>query len=144
MWGNMIRYRSINCVVKEIKKIQITYGNTKIFIADDLFLLDKNRVYEFCTEIENNKLDFNWACLSRVDIYLKIIKKKKGCGCKEISYGCESGSNKILNISNKNISIEILLMLLNYKKVGISCRTSWIIGLPGETEETLYETAKLI
>lgn len=146
MWGNRIRYRSIDCVVKEIKKIQNTYGNTKIFIADDLFLLNKNRVYEFCTEIKKNKLDFTWVCLSRVDsISEKLLKRMKECGCKEISYGCESGSNKILGIVDKKISTENIINAIKItKEVGISCRTSWIIGLPGETEETLYETAKLI
>lgn len=146
MWGNRIRYRNIKCVIEEIEKIQGTFGRVKIFIADDVFLMDKKRVYEFCTEIAKKELYFSWACLSRVDsVSEKLLKRMKECGCKEISFGCESGSNKILEICNKNITTKDIINAIRItKKVGISCRTSWIIGLPCETEDTLSKTTKLI
>jgi anaerobic magnesium-protoporphyrin IX monomethyl ester cyclase len=124
MWGNRIRYRNIKCVISEIEKIQETFGQVKIFIADDIFLMNKKRVYEFCTEIERRKLYFSWSCLSRVDnVSENLLKRMKESGCKEISYGCESGSNKILEICNKNISTKDIINAVRItKKVGISCK----------------------
>ena len=141
MVGRKGRFRSIKLVVDEIEEI-LNYGFKTITVADDLFTLNRRHLYAFCDEITSRKLKFQWSANSRVDtVTPELLNKMKEAGCYFICYGVESGNQKILDTVRKKITtekIEEAVKLSN--EAGIKNLASFIIGLPGETKETLAET----
>jgi anaerobic magnesium-protoporphyrin IX monomethyl ester cyclase len=140
------RKRSLSSVFQEI---DFLYNNSKInqlFIYDDNFCVDRNHVVEFCKKfIEkgyNKKI--SWWCEARVDSVdydlLKLIKK---AGCKIISFGIESGSQRLLDFIKKGITIEQIKNAVTWaKKAGLFVRATLILGLPTETEKESQQTIK--
>jgi radical SAM superfamily enzyme YgiQ (UPF0313 family) len=145
MFGREIRFRSIHSVFDELKE-QLSVGYTKIFIADDIFTINSERVITFCDLIQKHALHFSWGCLSRVDTLTKdIVSAMAKAGCVEISLGCESGSSDILKKINKKIEpYQILEAVSLLRSFNIKSRTSWIIGLPGEDPTTIDETIAIM
>ena len=90
--------------MKILKKI----GNVKyVWFFDEIFTLNKKRVIEICNKIIEEKVNIKWFCDSRVDLVdKKLLKLMRKAGCIGISYGVESGSQKILDAMNKGIKIE--------------------------------------
>jgi len=141
--GIRYRSRSSEVVVKEMKFLYDKYNVEYFQIPDDLFCMKKDFVYAFCKEVKrvfNNSI--TWGCGSRVDVMTEdMIATMKDAGCVLVGYGIESGSQKMLDSMKKNVKVEqakktILLM----RKYEIQANCSFILGLPGETRETIQET----
>jgi anaerobic magnesium-protoporphyrin IX monomethyl ester cyclase len=141
------KYRTLgpDRIVDEIKTIVQLFGVNKITIADELFLVQKDRVAELCDYIK--PLGIKWRCSSRGDlITLKefpLLKKMKDSGCERIVMGIESGSNTILNAMHKGETIEQMenaIRLINF--AGMEVSATFIFGYPGETKETALESVK--
>lgn len=145
MFGREIRFRSIYRAFDELKH-QLSAGYNKIFIADDIFTINSERVVTFCDLIQKYALHFSWGCLSRVDTLTKdMVDAMAKAGCVEISLGCESGSSKILRKINKKIEPHQILEAVSLLRLSkVKSRTSWIIGLPGEDETTVDETTEIM
>jgi len=146
VFGRVCRFFSAEYLIKMIEYLKERYGIKDICFYDDNFLLNKRRVFEICRLMKQKKLNLVWSCDSRVDLVdAEILKVMKEAGCWEISYGFESGSQKILDNLKKNISIEQSKKAIKLtKEAGISVRGFFMIGCPGETEKTLKETYKFI
>ena len=145
-WGSKTRQRSSENVLKELKILIDRYDFKKIDFLDDTFSIDKNRVIEICNGIINSNLDFEWSCNARVDtLDEETLKKMKNANCKEIFFGIESGSQKILDICKKGITISQIKKTVNLaNQLGFKVILSFVIGLPGECKETIEETKKLL
>ncbi|RZN57022.1 MAG: radical SAM protein [Candidatus Methanomethylicota archaeon] len=143
-YGRKFRARSPKNVVDEIEEVVNKYKIKSIEIVDDNFTVDKKRAWEIAKEIIDRKLDIWWACGSRVDLITKEllqIFKKAGCGV--IYYGIESGSERILKILKKGISLEQAKRAIKWaKEVGMEVVGSFIIGTPGETKEDVMKTIR--
>lgn len=141
MTGRKGRFRSIKLVVDEIEQI-LNYGFKTITVADDLFTLNRKHLHAFCDEIMARKLKFQWSANSRVDtVTPELLEKMKEAGCSFICYGVESGNQKILDTVRKKITPEQVRKAIKISKAtGMKSLASFIIGLPGETKETLAET----
>jgi len=143
-WSGGVRYRSAMNIYEEIRHVQNEYDiNGAAFFDDDL-LSNKPRIYELCRLIK--PLDIKWRCLSRVSsLNKKIIESITNAGCEEIALGVESGDQNILNNVSKNINLDkaknIIKLLKDYN---VRVKELFIIGLPGENEESLYNTEKFI
>jgi len=101
---------------------------------------------EICKALIRKKYDLKWSCAARVDMVqeenLKLMKK---AGCTSISFGIESGSQRILDILGKNLKLEIINKGITMTgKMGIRARGYFIIGHPAETIESIEETKDLI
>ncbi|MBF0225564.1 MAG: B12-binding domain-containing radical SAM protein [Desulfobacterales bacterium] len=141
MVGYKVRYRSPKLIVDEIEDI-MSYGITRINIADDIFTANKNRVKAFCNEIQKRQINFAWSAFSRVNtIDFETLEMMKNTGCDSVSFGIESGNPEMLKKIKKGITLDQARYASELcNKVGIIGYASFIIGLPGETQETLMET----
>jgi radical SAM superfamily enzyme YgiQ (UPF0313 family) len=140
-----VRYKSIPRIISEVKLLMDKYKCDRFYFFDDTFIIDKRRVLSLCDELAKIK-GIDWHCLSRADTTdLELYRKMKAAGCIGITYGIESGSQKILDIVNKGTTIEQNLEAIKVaKEAGLKVRCQVIVGLPGETEETIKETEELI
>jgi len=141
MVGSKVRKRNPEMVLDEIEKI-LSYGFDRINIADDLFTTDKERVRYICEGIRKRNLNFKWSAFARVDtVSQEIFDLMAQAGCDSVSFGVESGNAEMLKRIKKGITREQVHAAVNMcKRAGMIAHASFIIGLPGETRETLSET----
>ncbi len=143
MVGHKVRYRSVKKVVDEIETL-LELGFTRINVADDLFTSNKKRVREVCNEIKNRGLKFGWSAFSRVNTADKetfALMRETGCDC--VSFGIESGNQEMLKRVKKGITLAQAEKAVKIcKEVGILPHASFMVGLPGETHETMADSAR--
>jgi anaerobic magnesium-protoporphyrin IX monomethyl ester cyclase len=144
-YGRKLRKRSISVVLNEIEYCIRKFQINEFFIWADTFTADKKYVLEFCKQLKERSLNINWTCNSRIDtVDLNMLNQMAEAGCWMISYGFESGNQAILDSINKNILIDQFETAVNYTcQAGIKISGHFILGLPGETENTIQETLKL-
>lgn len=142
VFGNQARLRSPKNVVEEMEVLVKKYGAREIRVWDDTFNLDPHRVIEICREILKRNLKFSWTCQARVNfVNSGMLDWMKKAGCWQISYGIESGNQAILNKIKKGATLEMARQAVaKTKKAGIEVKGFFMLGLPGETEETMQET----
>ena len=143
MIGNRVRLRSAPLVVDEIEEI-LSYGIDRINVADDLFVSSRGKVKEVCDEILRRGLRFNWSAFARVNtVDLETLKLMREAGCDGISFGVETGNPEMLKLIRKGITLDQVRHAVSLcREAGILAHTSFIVGLPGETAETLRETGE--
>jgi len=168
--GKIFRPRSPENVVSEIEQLRGLYGIGSILFVDDTFTLNQKRAEKICDLLIEKQLGISWRCQTRADcLNINLLKKMKMSNCIDISIGVESGNRKILaatqkqrkNINdNKQNNIngfsqsqesdkriedksykEVVKKAFNMSaEVGISTSATFIIGLPGDTKESVQET----
>jgi radical SAM superfamily enzyme YgiQ (UPF0313 family) len=141
MTGRRGRFRNPLRVVDEIESAHLL-GFQEICIDDDLFTRNRRHVYAICDEIGRRGLKFKMYIFARVDtVDAPLLKKLKEAGCAMICFGLESGNQKVLDLANKRTTLEKARKAMQLSKdAGISPLGSFILGLPGETRETMEET----
>jgi len=144
IWKRTPRFRSIPNIMKELEECVYKFGIKEINIYDDTFTLNQDRAMKICDEIIKRKLDIFWVSFSRVNtISEKLAKKMYEAGCRKISFGLESGSQKILDLMRKQATIEMgKKAVKTITKQGILAHASFMFGNLGETEKTIKETIK--
>lgn len=137
-----VRARSATNILKEIKILKRDYGIKEIAFYDDTFTAFKNIVKEFCERVVTEKIDISWSCFTRVDyIDSEILKYLKKAGCHLVLFGVESADEQILKNINKKVALhQVEWAVKECRKLGIETRASFMIGNPGETEETIKKT----
>ena len=143
-WG--FRTRTPKNIVDEIEYLKKKYHLAEFWLEGDTFLINRSHVSDLCLELKSRKLNILWGGMARVDqINKELIKDMKSCGLCNISLGVESGSQKILDITKKGITVDQVKKAVKILKAeGIFVNTYWMIGFQEETQETLNETKKLI
>jgi len=138
--GHMWRQRSVDDVAKEVKHALELFPDVKeIFFDDDTFTIGKERVLALCEKFK--PLNFTWSCTSRVHVDLETLQAMRAAGCRLFIVGFESGNPQILKNIKKGASVEQAREFMkNCKKAGIVVHGDFIIGLPGETRETIEES----
>jgi anaerobic magnesium-protoporphyrin IX monomethyl ester cyclase len=141
---NYLRLKSIGRIIDEIKYLKDRYQIRAVHFADELLLVNKKRVLEFCQEIK--KLNIFWDGQGRVNLVDKeIMLAMRDASCLSLGLGIESGSNQMLRAMNKGITREQNLRALREaREVGLHLKIQLMGGYPGETKETLAETASLL
>jgi anaerobic magnesium-protoporphyrin IX monomethyl ester cyclase len=141
-YGKKIRIRKVARIVDELEFLQKQYDIHDFFFWSESFTIIKTAIKELCREILNRNLHVRWVCNSRVDnIDLELLQLMKKAGCWMISYGVESGDQSILDAIKKDITIEqIREAIALTRKVGFQIAGHFVLGLPGETLETLKKT----
>lgn len=137
-----VRFRSPENVVEEME-ILWSEGYEEVGFVDDNLLLNQKRVEKICEMLRTRGIRFNIWAEGRTDqASLNILKKFSRAGCKTIYYGIESGTQKVLDYFNKNITPEISRRAVkNSKKAGIeNIIGSFIVGAPIEAEEDVRRT----
>jgi len=141
MTGRLGRFRHPLRVVDEIASA-LRLGFEEICIDDDLFTRNRKHVLAICEEIGRRALKFKMYIFARVDTVDRfLLRKLKEAGCAMICFGLESGNQRILDKANKRTTLEKARQAVQLcKEEGISPLGSFILGLPGETRETMEET----
>ena len=138
--GHMWRQRSVDDVANEVKHALELFPNIKeIFFDDDTFTIGKERVLALCERFK--PLNFTWSCTSRVHVDLETLQAMRAAGCRLFIVGFESGNPQILKNIKKGATVEQAREFMkNCKKAGIVVHGDFIIGLPGETPETIEQS----
>lgn len=144
---NKPNFRHPKKVVEEIKYLYIDRNVKNISFFDATFNINKKRAYDICHRlIQEDLKGLRWYANIRVDMIDKELTEiMRDAGCRGVSIGVESGSQKILDIANKRIKIsdaKDAVALL--KNAGIKQYASFIVGLPGETIDTMNQTKNFI
>lgn len=143
VFGKKLRVRSPANIIKEAALLKKTYGIKELLVWDDTFTLDRERAKEIARGIKS-AAGVPWSCYSRVDdaedgLYSELAAS----GCSELLFGAESASNDILRAIKKGITREQTERAVRLcREKGISSFCSVILGLPGDTRETMEETVE--
>ncbi|MEM3641973.1 MAG: radical SAM protein [Candidatus Bathyarchaeia archaeon] len=146
MFGRKYRMRSPKNVVDELEFLYNKYGADQFTFYDDAFTVDPRRVEDICEEILRRKLQIQWDCEKRVDMVNKpLLEKMKKAGCIAVWFGVESGSQMIIDQMHKKFKIDQTRNAFKLAhEVGLMTVASVILGFPGETEETAWETINFV
>jgi len=144
-----MRYKTTERVIEEIKILNERYGCDRIYFIDDTFIVDDNRTVDLCKalkEIHDQGILYDWHCLTRADrTDPDLFRLMYESGCRQVTYGIETGSQKILDIIEKQTTVEKNFNAIKVaKEAGLKVRAQMIVGLPGETQETVEETAEFM
>ena len=138
--GHRWRVRSSDSVAGEVRyALEAFPGLKEIFFDDDTFNYQKARTIELCRKLQ--PLKFTWSCTSRVTTDYETLRAMKEAGCRLLIVGYESGDPQILKNIKKGATIDMALRFTdNCKKLGLLVHGDFIVGLPGETRESLRRT----
>jgi hopanoid biosynthesis associated radical SAM protein HpnJ len=138
--GHRWRLRTSDDIVNECRwTLESFPGLKEIFFDDDTFNYQKARTIELCSKLK--KLNFTWSCTSRVTTDYDTLKAMKDAGCRLLIVGYESGDQQILKNIKKGATIDMARRFTaNCKKLGLVIHGDFIVGLPGETRETIRKS----
>jgi anaerobic magnesium-protoporphyrin IX monomethyl ester cyclase len=144
--GYSIRTRSLAKVLQEMKILMQRYNIKHFYFWDDIFTFNKERVMEFCRMLKTEGLEISWTCNGHVNLsdYEMYCQMKKA-GCFSIRFGIESGSQHILDAYNKKVTVENAMKAIRMaRRAKLNTILYIMIGMIGETEETVQETVDFI
>ena len=138
--GHKYRYRSIPKVIEEVKYLQKEFPQVKeIFFDDDTLTDDHARVEALAREL--GKLGVVWSCNAKANVPRKTLEVMKANGLRLLLVGYESGNQKILHTIKKGLLVDVARRFSkDCHELGIVVHGTFILGLPGETRETIQET----
>lgn len=139
-----VRYRNIDNVIGEIKFLKENYGLNTFSFQDETFTLGRKRLISLCKAIK--QLNIHFKCEGRTDmVNYELLKLMKECGCFEIAFGIESGSQRILDIIGKGTTVEEnKKAILAAKNVGLRTMAFLMVGTPSEDDSTIEETIRFL
>src|SRR4051812_40662326 len=140
LMGHPWRKRSTDDVAREMAKAKENWPYVKeFFFDDDTFNIQKARTIELCAKLK--PLGLTWSCTSRVTTDFETLKAMKDAGCRLLIVGFESGDPQILKNIKKGATVERARQFTkDCHKLGLVIHGDFILGLPGETRETIRRT----
>ena len=142
--GHEFRVRSIANVIEEIKYIRSEFRDVRdIFIEDDTFTVDRQRVREFCDAIIREKLRVTWTANARADLDYDLLKHMKAAGNRLLCVGFESSDRSAIKKMEKGTDPEGMKRFADdAHRAGILVHGCFIFGSSSDTRQTLKETLK--
>jgi hopanoid biosynthesis associated radical SAM protein HpnJ len=140
--GHAYRVRSVGHVIDELKWAKQAFPQVSEFFFDDDTLTDNlPRVEELAREI--GKLGITWSCNAKGNVPRKTLEVLKDNGLRLFVVGYESGNQKILHNIKKGMLVDVAKRFSkDCRELGITIHGTFILGLPGETKETIEETIR--
>lgn len=145
-FGNVWRGRSSKKVVDEIQYLADRFNVKSILFRDQVFTYDMKRTEEICKGIVDRGVDISWRCETRVDkLSEKLMLKMKEAGCVGLHMGVESGNPKILStVAKRGLNLDMAKKIFaKAKDIGIETFAFFMVGLPGETKQSIWQSYKL-
>lgn len=143
-WGKY-KKRDINVVIQEMSDLYKIHRRQMFFMSDSLL---NPTINELASKVIENKLPFFYDTYFRIDeasAKIENTSKWRNGGLYRVRLGVESGSQKILDLMNKQITVDqIKASISSLAYVGIKTTTYWVIGHPGETEDDFQMTLDLV
>jgi radical SAM superfamily enzyme YgiQ (UPF0313 family) len=143
-FGIKTRYFSVARIVEEFFILRNKYGAKDVAVWDDNFVTNHEMVLAVCEQLKKRNFNIPWSVESRIDVVnRKVLYALKEAGCTFIAYGIESGSQRVLEHINKQITKEEIVEAIHMtKEVGIQIRGYFMLGLPTETKEEMEDTIR--
>ena len=143
--GKKIRYHSPERAVSDIIRLNKQFGVRGFSFRDSTFTAMRKWVVELCERLIAAKVNVFWRCNTRVDcVDLELLALMKKAGCHTINFGVESGSPPIQKRIKKAVDLDLIYKAHEWtNKVGIRTYTTFLVGSPGETDETIRESLEL-
>ncbi len=140
VFGRHVILRSPQNIITEVEHLIDTYKIKELIIWDDTFTLNKEWATEVCDLLKPHNI--LWSLWARVNtVNRELIKKLADSGCWNISFGMESGDQKVLDTIKKGITLQQAKDAVKWcHEFGIEARTTWILGLPNDTWKTMMKT----
>lgn len=140
------RYNSADYLYRHMKYLKDKFKIRHVNFYDDLFTFNRGRVEDFCLKMIENPLKMTFNCAVRAEhIDLKLLKKMKAAGCWMISLGIESGDKDLLVQHRQKADLDLLAAKIReIKKARIRVKGLLMMGLPGETEETIKNSMEYV
>ena len=140
------RQRSVESVIKIVKKVVANFGAKKLRFEHDLLTLNRKWVLELCDALIQEKLVKPWSCFSRIDtVDDEILSKMSEAGCDQIFFGIETGSPRMQGILNKKLKLDKTPEVVRKScELGIRSTCGFIVGFPQEHVEDVAQTMKLM
>lgn len=144
IYGRHVRRRSPAAIVRELRELVNRFRIEYTGFPDDLFTSDRNFVMETCRLMKQELPGLKWSCLGRVNtVDREMLEAMRDAGCDWISYGIESGSDRMLSRMQRGVTASQCLDAIRLtESVGIHAEGSFIIGMFGETRESVSETVE--
>jgi radical SAM superfamily enzyme YgiQ (UPF0313 family) len=145
--GRKWRSRSAHHVIAEIEDIVRNHRIHKILFRDATLTVDKSRVVEICREILRSRLRIEWWCETRVDcLDVDLMREMKQAGCLGMNIGVETGDPAVMETQAKiGLTLDKLKSTREIaQELGLKLHFLLMIGLPGETRDSLYKTYNLV
>ncbi|MEW6620313.1 MAG: radical SAM protein [bacterium] len=141
-YGTKLRLKSPQRIVDELEWVKQRFGVGEFLFWSESFTINNKFVMEVCEEIISRGLKVSWVCNSRVDnVNLTLLREIKEAGCWMIGYGVESGNQQVLDSVKKGTTLEQTKQAVQWaKEAGLEVTGHCILGLPGETEQTINQT----
>ncbi len=141
VFGDKFRRRRMDSVIEEVLELK-KLGYDRLWIGDDCFTLDPGFVKEFCSAMIGAGTGMTWSCLSRVDTFdTEMVLLMKEAGCVKAYFGLESGSDETLKLMNKRSTVEQGAAAVRlFNSAGIGTAGFFMVGYPGESEESVEST----
>jgi radical SAM superfamily enzyme YgiQ (UPF0313 family) len=144
--GHSVRFRDIESVLQEMELIHEQSGRSMFLFQDDILPLDLARFRRLATGLKNLSFDVQWKCFGRTDLTTdEIMEEMAECGCVQIRYGIESGSNRTLERIQKGFTVEqaydVAVKSLDYFP---SVHASFIWGYPFEEVPEFEKTLRWV
>ena len=139
--GKKFRARSAKNVVDEMEAC-VELGIREFLVYDDTFTIQRQRVLDVCDEITRRKLDIGWDIRARVNtVDEEMLRRLRQAHCERIHYGVEAGTDRVLKVLQKGITLEQARQAFRAtKRAGISTLAYFMIGAPTETREEILQT----
>jgi hopanoid biosynthesis associated radical SAM protein HpnJ len=140
--GHSYRTRSADNVIEEVKEMKRLFSGMKeLFFDDDTFTADPKRAQEIAKKLK--PLGMCWSTNARANVDYETLKVLKEGGLRLFVVGYESGNAQILKNIKKGVALETVRRFTqDCHKLGILIHGTFILGLPGETKETIQETMR--
>jgi anaerobic magnesium-protoporphyrin IX monomethyl ester cyclase len=144
-WKRKVRFHSPDYFVMQMELL-FRKGVSFFYVSDDTFTIKRDRVIEICRKVLERGLQVSWAAISRVDhVDEEVLYWMRRAGCVQISYGIESGSDRIRRLLNKKVDRDRIREAFSLTtQYGILARAYFIYGCPGESPATIEETVRLM
>lgn len=138
------RSRSPENVVEEFEYIQNKLPEVKeIMIEDDTFPVSKERTIKICDLLIEKKIKLTWSCNARVNTDFATLKKMKDAGCRLLCVGFETPTQEVLDNIHKKTTKDLQIKFMeDTKKIKLLVNGCAILGLPGDTKETVKKTVE--
>ena len=143
VFGKSFRSRSAGNIVDEVESIA-SLGYDRVWFADDCFTLDPKRLIRVCDEIVERQVNVGWECLSRVDtMNCEVASQMRRAGCVRVFFGIESGNDDVLALMRKQVTVaQARKAVYAAKSAGLQVGAFFIIGYPGESDDSVLDTVR--
>ena len=140
-----VRFRSADSIFEEIQRIRRDHGIHDIRFIDDVLISHRRVLRELVERILTSGERFSWLCTGRIDLVDDdLLRAMRRAGCYRVEYGIESGSDRILAMTDKGFDVaRAEEAVRRTRTAGIETIANFILGFPTETEDEIEQTVRL-